>query len=301
MYAISRGWRFREWFTVASILTAAIGAAGPAAARHHAKPASEPQAAESTVSAVPGTIVRWSVPGTKTCAMGKRTWPALHETCYYPIDLLTKPGVVKVTRFGKGHSESAGVSVEAFEYPTQQVDLGNIPQAEPTKDEMKRALREEAQTNKVFARKEGPAQFTLPLGAPAKPLPEGREFGSKRIFNDTPAGQPHMGADYTIVEGTPVRAVADGTVALAENQFFAGNGVYIDHGDGLVSMYFHLSKIDVKAGQKIRKGQTIGLVGSTGRSTGAHLYFGVRWHDARINPELLLEDPAKIPAVGAVP
>ena len=301
MYAISRGSRFREWFTAASILTAAIVAAGPAAARHHAKPAPEPQAAESTVSAVPGTIVRWSAPGTKTCAMGKDTWPALHETCYYPIDLLQKPGVVKVTRLGKGHSESAGVSVESFEYPTQQVELGNIPQAEPTKDEMKRALREEAQTNKVFARKEGPAQFTLPLGAPAKPLPEGREFGSKRIFNDTPAGQPHMGADYTIVEGTPVRAVADGTVALAENQFFAGNGVYIDHGDGLVSMYFHLSKIDVKAGQKIRKGQTIGLVGSTGRSTGAHLYFGVRWHDARINPELLLEDPAKIPAVGAVP
>jgi murein DD-endopeptidase MepM/ murein hydrolase activator NlpD len=229
--------------------------------------------------------------------MGKDTWPALHETCYYPIDLLQKPGVVKVTRLGRGHSESAGVSVEPFEYPTQQVELGDIPQAEPTKDEMKRALREEAQTDRVFARKEGPARFTLPLGAPAKPLPEGREFGSKRIFNDTPAGQPHMGADYTIVAGTPVRAVADGTVALAEDQFFAGNGVYIDHGDGLVSMYFHLSKIEVKAGQKVRKGQTIGLVGNTGRSTGAHLFFGVRWHDARINPELLLADPAKIPAV----
>jgi len=297
MYGVLRGPEFRARFN-ASILTAAILWAGPAvAARHHAKPAPEAPAAESTVSAVPGTIVRWSAPGTKTCGMGKSTWPALHETCYYPIDLLTKPGIVKVTRFGKGHSESAGVSVEQFEYPTQQVELGNIPQAEPTKDEMKRALREEAQTDKVFARKEGPARFTLPLGAPAKPLPEGREFGSKRIFNDTPAGQPHMGADYTIVEGTPVRAVADGTVALAEDQFFAGNGVYIDHGDGLVSMYFHLSKIAVKAGQKVRKGQTIGLVGSTGRSTGAHLFFGVRWHDARINPELLLEDPAKIPAV----
>lgn len=297
MYGVLCGPEFRARFN-ASILTAAILWAGPAvAARHHAKPAPEAPAVASTVSAVPGTIVRWSAPGTKTCGMGKSTWPALHETCYYPIDLLTKPGIVKVTRFGKDHSESAGVSVEQFEYPTQQVELGNIPQAEPTKDEMKRALREEAQTDKVFARKEGPARFTLPLGAPAKPLPEGREFGSKRIFNDTPAGQPHMGADYTIVEGTPVRAVADGTVALAEDQFFAGNGVYIDHGDGLVSMYFHLSKIAVKAGQKVRKGQTIGLVGSTGRSTGAHLFFGVRWHDARINPELLLEDPAKIPAV----
>jgi murein DD-endopeptidase MepM/ murein hydrolase activator NlpD len=296
MDALSRGQQFRPRLA-AAVLMAGILLAGPAAARHHAKPAAEAAAAEATVSAPPGTIVRWSAPGTTKCATGKRSWPALHETCYFPIDLLTKPGVVKVTRFGKGRSESAGISVEQFEYPTQQVELGNTPQAEPTRDEMKRALREEQQTDKVFAGAEGPARFTLPLGAPAKPLPEARDFGVKRIFNDTPAGQPHMGADYTIVEGTPVHAVADGTVALAEDQFFAGNGVYIDHGDGLVSMYFHLSKIDVKAGQKIRKGQTIGLVGSTGRSTGAHLFFGVRWHNARINPELLLEDPAKIPAL----
>jgi len=250
-----------------------------------------------TVAAVPGTIVRWSAPGTKTCGMGKRTWPALHETCYYPVDLLEKEGTLKVTRSGHGRSEAAQISVQPFEYPTQTVDLGNIPQAAPTHEEMKRAVREEALTDKIFARKEGPARFTLPLGAPAKPLPEGRDFGVKRVFNDTPAGQPHMGADYTINAGTPVRAVEDGRVALAADQFFAGNAVYIDHGDGLVTEYFHLSKIKVKAGQKVRKGQTIGLVGDTGRSTGAHLFFGARWHNARINPELLLGDPAKIPSV----
>ncbi len=171
--------------------------------------------------------------------------------------------------------------------------MGDTPQADPTKAEMKRAVREEAKVARIFTRKDGPARFKLPLDAPAKPLPEGRDFGSKRIFNDTPAGQPHMGADYTIVQGTPVRSVADGTVALAENEFFAGNAVYIDHGDGLVSMYFHLSKIKVKTGQKIAKGQELGLVGSTGRSTGAHLFFGVRWHDARIDPELLLTEPRR--------
>jgi len=250
-----------------------------------------------TVTAAPGTIVRWSAPGTKTCGMGKRSWPALHETCYYPVDLLEKPGTLKVTRSGHGRSESAQISVQPFDYPTQTVDIGNIPQADPTHEEMKRAKREEAETDKVFARSQGSPRFTLPLGAPAKPLPEGRDFGVKRVFNDTPAGQPHMGADYTINAGTPVRAVEDGRVALAEDQFFAGNAVYIDHGDGLVTEYFHLSKIKVKAGQKVRKGQTIGLVGDTGRSTGAHLFFGARWHNARINPELLLGDPAKIPSV----
>jgi len=254
---------------------------------------------EADISAAPGTVVRWTLPGTTKCGMDKRTWPALNDTCYYPIDLLTKPGPVKVTRAVGKQIDIARITVEPFDYPTQQVELGDTPQADPSKAEMKRAVREEAKAAHVFARKEGPARFTLPLAPPAKPLPEGLDFGSKRIFNDTPAGQPHMGADYTIVQGTPVRSVADGTVVLAENEFFAGNGVYIDHGDGLVSMYFHLSKIKVKAGQKVAKGQEIGLVGSTGRSTGAHLFFGVRWHNARIDPELLLTEPAKIPVVGA--
>ncbi len=259
------------------------------------------QPAGPTIQAAPGTIVRWGEPGTEKCGMGKRVWPANEGTCYYPIDLLLKPGTIKVTRWVSGHKETGGISVQPFEYPTQQVDIGDIPQAAPTKDEEKRAKREEAVTARVFARQEGPARFTLPLGAPAKPLPEARDFGVKRVFNDTPAGQPHMGADFTINLGTPIHAVADGTVALAADQFFAGNAVYLDHGDGLVTEYFHLSKIEVHEGQKVRKGETIGLVGSTGRSTGAHLFFGARWHDARIDPSLLLGEPAKIPDLAAPP
>jgi murein DD-endopeptidase MepM/ murein hydrolase activator NlpD len=73
--------------------------------------------------------------------------------------------------------------------------------------------------------------------------------------------------------------------------------VFIDHGDGLITMYFHLSEIKVKAGQKVEKGGSIGSVGTTGRSTGPHLFFGVRWHGTRINPLFLFEDPARIPAV----
>lgn len=263
-----------------------------AAARPQVEAANPP-----TVSAAPGTVVRWSTAGTETCGMGKQRWPALDGACYYPIDLLSKPGPVVVSRSAKGHRETGRITVEPYDYPTQTVDLGAIPQAEPTHDEMKRALREEAAVDKMFARKAGPARFTLPLEAPAKPLPEARDFGVKRVFNDTPAGQPHMGADYTINLGTPVRSVANGTVTIAEDQFFAGNAVYIDHGDGLVTMYFHLHKIEVKPGDVVKKGQTIGLVGSTGRATGAHLYFGVRWHNARINPQLLLEDVSKIPAL----
>ena len=102
------------------------------------------------------------------------------------------------------------------------------------------------------------------------------------------------------VFGKPALAVADGKVMVAEDLFFTGKAVFINHGNGLVSMYFHLSEVKVQAGQEVKKGHTLGRVGSTGRDTGPHLFFGVRWHDARIDPEFLLEDPGKIPAVDRV-
>jgi murein DD-endopeptidase MepM/ murein hydrolase activator NlpD len=253
----------------------------------------------ATVSVAPGTLVRWSAPGTQRCRMSTRSWPALNETCYYPVDLLQKPGLIKITRWGRtGPGESARISVEPFAYPTQEIDLGDIPQANPSAADLRRDAREQVLLSKVWARKEGPAKFTLPLGAPLSPLPEGGAFGSKRIFNGKPAAQPHTGADYAAPAGSPVLAVADGTVALAQELFFPGNAVFIDHGAGLISMYFHLSGIKVKAGQEVQKGHVVGVVGTTGRSTGPHLFFGVRWHDARIGPRYVLEDPATIPAVG---
>lgn len=259
--------------------------------------ASAAQGQGLTVSAAPGTLVRWAAPGTTRCRMNGRSWPALQETCYYPVDLLQKPGLITITRWGHGPGESAHISVEPSPYGTQEVELGDIPQAHPSPQDLKRDARERTLWSKVWRRPEGPAQFTLPLGAPANPLPAGKAFGVKRVFNGKPAPQPHTGTDYAIPAGTPVVAVAAGTVVIAEDLFFPGNAVFVDHGDGLITMSFHLSEIKVKAGQQVKKGDTVGLVGTTGRSTGPHLFFGVRWHGARINPQFLFEDPAKIPAV----
>ena len=250
-----------------------------------------------TVSTTPGSVVRWSVPGTKRCGMAGHAWAPLEETCYYPIDLLQKPAVIEIVRRGAESRETARVKVVEHTYPTEELDLGDIPQGNPSAEDHKRNARDQARVAKVWKRPEGPAKFTLPLGAPAKPLPEGKTFGWKRVFNGKPAAQPHMGADYALPTGTPVMAVADGTVALAEDLFYPGNAVFLDHGDGLVSMYFHLSTIDVQVGQEVSKGDTIGRVGETGRATGPHLYFGVRWHRARIDPKFVLEDPARISAV----
>ena len=221
------------------------------------------------IEVAPGTLVRWSVPGTTRCRMGARSWPPLGETCYYPIDLEHKPGVITVTRQGKNRSETARIAITQRAYGTQEIELPDIPQANPSAADLKRNERERILLAKIFRRKEGPAKFTLPLGKPANPLPA----------------------------STPVQAAADGTVVLAQELFYPGNAVFIDHGDGLISMYFHLSDINVHAGQEVVKGDRVGQVGTTGRSTGPHLFFGIRWHDARIDPRMVLEDPARIPAL----
>ena len=190
------------------------------------------------VSTTPGSVVRWSVPGTKRCGMAGRAWTPLEETCYYPIDLLQKPAVIEIVRPGAGSRETARVKVVEHTYPTEELDLGDIPQGNPSAADLARNARDQARVAKVWKRPEGPAKFTLPLGPPAKPLPEGKTFGWKRVFNGKPAAQPHMGADYALPTGTPVMAVADGTVALAEDLFYPGNGVFLDHGDGLVKHAF---------------------------------------------------------------
>jgi murein DD-endopeptidase MepM/ murein hydrolase activator NlpD len=250
------------------------------------------------IEAVPGSLVRWSVPGTKRCGMGGRSWAALQETCYYPIDLLQKPGLIKVSRRGVGPAKFAQISVGPASYGTQEIDLGDIPQANPSPEDLRRNARDQALVAKVWARREGPARFTLPLGTPATPPPEAKGFGAKWIFKGQPgSAEDHSGVDYALAAGTPVAALADGTVVIAEDLFFTGKAVFIDHGDGLISMYFHFSELKVQAGQDVKRGETLGLVGSTGRATGPHLHLGVRWHDARINPQPLLEDPAKIPAI----
>ena len=231
--------------------------------------------------------------------MGQRSWAALQETCYYPVDLLHAPGRVRVSRKGVGPASFAHISVVASSYGTQEVQLGDIPQANPSPADLRRNARDQALVAKVWARREGPARFTLPLGAPATPLPEAKGFGAKWIFNgksDSP--DTHSGVDYALGLGTPVVALADGTVVVAEDLFFTGKAVFVDHGNGLVSMYFHFSEIKVQAGQDVKKGEALGLVGSTGRVSGPHLHMGVRWHDARIDPQPLLDDPAKIPAFG---
>lgn len=254
----------------------------------HAKPPS--------VEIVPGGLVRWAAEGTKRCAMAGRSWKALDGACYYPIDVLHKPGPVAITRSDGKRSHAARIVVGESPYGSEDVQLPDIPQANPTPDDEARNASEQKRVAAAWRRKPGPARFSLPLGNPAKQLPEEKTFGWNRSFNGTPADQPHMGADYAIPEGTPILAAADGTVVIAEDMFYPGSGVIVDHGDSLFTVYYHLSEIQVEPGQEVKKGERLGLSGHTGRATGPHLFFAVRWHGARIDPQFVLMDVEKLPS-----
>lgn len=113
-------------------------------------------------------------------------------------------------------------------------------------------------------------------------------FGSQRIFNGEPRN-PHYGVDVAAPSGAPIVAPADGIVRLAEpDMFFEGGLIFIDHGQGVISQMMHMSRIDVKTGQRVRQGEPIGAVGKTGRATGAHLHWGMLWRGAHVDPSLLV-------------
>jgi murein DD-endopeptidase MepM/ murein hydrolase activator NlpD len=230
--------------------------------------------------------------------MKARSWAPIKGTCYYPIDLEQPSGTrIAISISGGGRTRTGQIIVDTIDYGTEEITLPDIPQANPSAADLQRDERDRAKLGKIFNRKEAAPKFSLPLGPPARPLPPGKSFGVKRIFNGKPSTQPHMGIDYPTPIGSPILAVADGTVMMAEDMFFEGNAVFIDHGDGLISMYFHLADIKVEVGQELKKGAVLGHVGSTGRATGPHLFFGIRWHDARIDPKFVLEEPGKIPSI----
>lgn len=172
------------------------------------------------------------------------------------------------------------------EYDIQRINKMEQKYVSPPKEVEERIVRERGITNSA-KEKIGQIDNGLFNDGFIKPIEGGRissVFGSQRILNGVPKN-PHNGIDIAVPRGTPVKAMADGKVLLsADNFYYAGNFIIIDHGLGLNSMYLHLNESLVEEGQMVKKGEVIGKVGTTGRSTGPHLHWTVQWFNKRVDP-----------------
>jgi murein DD-endopeptidase MepM/ murein hydrolase activator NlpD len=202
------------------------------------------------------------------------------------IDLNTEPGTYPLALTVDGTALTREVTIAKKKYPVQRltlpedmVVLSPENEARAERDQRKMAAIWPVDSLRVWS-----GRFIDPL--PGRSI--GTPFGVRRIINNIPKN-PHSGVDITADEGEPVKAPNDGVVILVDDQFYSGNSVVLDHGQGIYTMFFHLSKATVKYGQAVRKGDVIALVGSTGRSTGAHLHWGVRVQGAKVDPLELIK------------
>ena len=202
------------------------------------------------------------------------------------IDLKTDPGTYPLSLTVDGKPLTRDVVIAKKKYPVQRLTLPEdmvvlSPENEARTD---REQRKMAAIWPVDSLRVWNGSFVNPL--PGRPV--GTPFGVRRFINGI-VKNPHSGVDITADEGEQVKAPNDGVVILVDDQFYSGNSVILDHGQGIYTMFFHLSKINVKYGQAVRKGDVIALVGSTGRSTGAHLHWGARVQGAKVNPLALIK------------
>ncbi len=210
------------------------------------------------------------------------------------IDLLESPGEiplsVRATGDGGTMQVDGKIAVRKGSYPVQELTL---PEAMTRFDTgtLERIRREADRLAERFSRVSLPPVWTYPFAPPvAEYRPKG--FGARRIINGEPRS-PHAGVDVDLPAGTPVMAIADGTVAFAGEQFFGGNSVVLDHGGGVFSIYYHLQNIVAAEGRTVSRGEVIGAVGASGRATGPHLHFSVRAAGGRIDPSRILALPPR--------
>ncbi len=188
---------------------------------------------------------------------------------------------------GRSDKQSFNLKVTPKDYPAQELKVDS-KFVDLSKTDADRAAAERKRNDAVIARYTPERMWTLPFFRPV-PGELSSTFGLRRVFNGQPRNA-HRGLDFRAAAGAPIRAVADGVVALADNQFFAGNVVYVDHGLGVFSVYMHMSEIGVKEGDKIMRGQVVGKVGSTGRATGPHLHLSLMLQGTGADPLPLLEN-----------
>jgi murein DD-endopeptidase MepM/ murein hydrolase activator NlpD len=220
-----------------------------------------------------------------------KTWFALAGVTFettpgkYALELTGQPATGKTPL-----TYTRTFAVAHFRYPQIKVELTVEKKfTEPNPEQLQQAEEgkkiKQDYLNRVTADREWDGNFAAPAEAAISDV-----YGSQRIFNGK-AQREHQGLDFRVPTGTPVAAMNSGTVLLARFLYFEGNCVVIDHGQGLLTLYFHLSEFKVKEGDQVKRGQIVGLSGGTGRATGPHLHVAVRWQGTYLDPARLMQLP----------
>lgn len=212
-----------------------------------------------------------------------------HEDAWYAlagIPLKVKPGTYQFKiQQQDGSSLVSKVEIKGKKYQEQHLTIKNKRKVNPNEQDMQRITNERVlkrTAKKHWSEAYPDVDFIWPVNGEISSI-----YGLRRFFNEQERN-PHNGLDIAAPEGTDIKVTADGTVIEAGEFFFSGNMVYIDHGQGLISLYAHLSRIDVKPGDVLRRGEILGAVGQTGRVTGAHLHFAVMSNGVLFDPIYLL-------------
>lgn len=202
------------------------------------------------------------------------------------IPLAEQPGELKLKVSTPEGTTEVPFRINDKSYRTQHLTIKDKRKVEPDPEDLKRISAESKRSNEALSKFTATGTPALQLIAPVEGV-RSDSYGSRRVFNGQPRN-PHSGMDIAAAKGTPIRSPAAGTVVEAGDFFFNGNTLYIDHGDGLVTMYCHLDTIKVKPGDRLEQGQLIGTVGATGRVTGPHLHWGVALNRAMVDPALFI-------------
>ena len=227
----------------------------------------------------PGSVVRYGERQLRTTAYGTVVFGVGRDAGGpLSVQVETAPGRV----------QTASIAVTPRDFPTEYINGVPPKTVNPPPEIAARIEREQAQVTAARARDDDRADFAQAFIWPVQGRISGR-FGNQRVYNGQ-KGSGHSGMDIAAPTGTAIKAPAAGVITFAGPALYlTGGTVLLDHGHGVSSNFLHLSRIDVKVGDRVSQGQVIGAVGATGRATGPHLHWGMNWFDVRIDPLLVLE------------
>jgi murein DD-endopeptidase MepM/ murein hydrolase activator NlpD len=211
-----------------------------------------------------------------------------HWVAVVGLPLTAKTGFKQLSvDYPQGQNIMLSFEVKDKKYAEQHITLKDKRMVNPYKNDLKRIRKEQKLSRKAFATWRDNNDVETNFITPVNGIISGT-FGKKRFFNEQPR-KPHSGIDIAAPKGTLVIAPSAGVVIETGNYFFNGNTIFVDHGQGLISMFCHLDTIDVSRGASVQTGDKIATVGKTGRVTGPHLHWSVSLNNSRVDPLLFLD------------